>query len=331
MKNMAIFQLQQYPRILQLLDDEPRVAVLIPCYNEETTIGRVVGDFKKVLPAAVVYVYDNSSDDRTPIIAQEAGAVVRVVPLRGKGNVVRRMFADIDANIYVLVDGDDTYDPSSATCMIKKLITEQLDMVVGVRVAEDKAAYRLGHQFGNSILTNFVTKIFGRGFTDMLSGYRVMSRRFVKSYPAIATGFEIETELSVHALQLRLPFAEFETPYKARPQNSQSKLNTYRDGLHILMTIFQLFKMERPLMFFGIFSVLLATAALVLMYPVLITYLETGLVPRFPTAILSTGLMLLAFLSLACGLILDTVTRGRQELKRLFYLSIPPVYENTTT
>lgn len=302
-------------------------AVLIPCYNEAVTIRKVIQDFQAALPNAVVYVYDNNSRDRTVKVAQEAGAVVHTVSHQGKGNVMRRMFADIEADVYVLVDGDDTYDATVAPLLIEKLVNDQLDMVVGARITEEKTAYRPGHRVGNALLTGFVSKIFGNAFSDILSGYRVFSRRFVKSFPTLASGFEVESELTVHALELRMPIAEINTVYKSRPAGSQSKLNTYRDGFRILMTILKLFKQERPLTFFSILSGFLAFLSLILAYPIFITYLETGLVPRFPTAILSTGLMLLAFMSLACGLILDTVTRGRQELKRLFYLSTPAVRE----
>ena len=308
---------------------ECRIAVLVPCYNEEVTIGRVVCDFQAAIPNAVIYVYDNNSSDRTREAAGEAGAVVRLEGYQGKGNVVRRMFADIEADIYVLVDGDDTYSAASVTAMIKRLIAEQLDMVVGARVMAEKTAYRTGHRFGNAMLTGLVRSIFGRSFSDVLSGYRVFSRRYVKSFPALAGGFETETELTVHALELRMPVAEIPTPYRSRPENSTSKLNTYRDGFRILSTIIRLYKTERPLAFFSIASVLLATLSILLAYPLLVTYLDTGLVPRFPTAILSTGLMLLAFLSLSCGLILDTVTRGRLELKRLVYLSISALSGNS--
>jgi glycosyltransferase involved in cell wall biosynthesis len=301
------------------------IAVLIPCYNEETTIHTVIRDFKSALPTATVYVYDNNSNDRTVERAREEGAITGTEAYQGKGNVVRRMFADIDADIYVLVDGDDTYNAPDVNLMIETLIAKKLDMVVGTRTTEEKAAYRMGHRFGNALLTGLVGQIFGRTFSDMLSGYRVFSRRYVKSFPALSTGFETETELTVHALELRMPTGEISTPYRSRPENSSSKLNTYRDGVRILMTIVRLFKFERPLAFFSITSSLLAAASLVLAYPLIVTYLEIGQVPRFPTAILATGLMLLAFLSLASGLILDTVTRGRHEIKRLFYLANPPI------
>ena len=299
-----------------------KIAVIIPCHNESASISRVVQDFRQALPTAGIFVYDNNSTDETASLAEQAGAVVRSELLAGKGNVVRRMFADIEADIYVLVDGDDTYDASCAGVLIEKLEAEFLDMVNAVRVASGDAAYRPGHKFGNSLLTGLVSLIFGSRFTDILSGYRVFSRRFVKSFPALTSGFEIETELTVHALELRMPIAEVETPYRSRSSGSESKLRTLHDGWRILRTILLLSKEERPLHFFGLFFSVLAASAVVLSWPIFITFLETGLVPRLPTAILSTGLMVLAFLSLACGVILDTVTRGRQEMKRMHYLSI---------
>lgn len=300
-----------------------RIAVLIPCYNEEQAIATVISDFRASLPDAKIYVYDNNSTDSTVQRAIDAGATVCTEIRQGKGNVVRRMFADVEADIYVLVDGDDTYDASSAPKLIGTLLNDRLDMVVGSRLAEhDDEAFRQGHRFGNRLLTGFVALLFRDKLNDMLSGYRVFSRRFVKSFPALAAGFETETELTVHALELRMPIAEIVVPYKARPAGSESKLRTYRDGLRILLTIMILFKEERPLTFFSIFSVAFAVLSVLLGYPIIVEYLETGLVPRFPTAILSTGIMLLAFLSLANGFILDTVTHGRRELKRLTYLSI---------
>lgn len=299
-----------------------KVAVLIPCYNEEKAIAQVVRDFRAALPDADIYVYDNNSGDRTVEVARAAGAVVRREPLQGKGNVVRRMFADIEADVYVMTDGDATYHAPSAPAMIAKLVEENLDMVVGTRLHSDvEGAFRQGHQWGNRLLTGFVAWLFGDRFGDMLSGYRVFSRRFVKSFPALAKGFETETELAVHALALRMPVDEVETPYGARPPGSESKLRTYRDGWRILMTIIKLFKEERPLAFFSLIFALLAAIAVLLAVPVVVTYMETGLVPRFPTAILATGIMLLAFLSLACGFILDNVTHGRREMKRLNYLA----------
>ncbi len=303
-----------------------RIAVILPCYNEEAAIGEVVRDFRNALPQADIYVYDNNSRDRTVERAQQAGAIVRREIRQGKGHVVRRMFADVDADIYVLADGDGTYDAASAASMIDKLVAERLDMVVGSRLTTyEGEAFRIGHRFGNDLLTGFLGLCFGRTFTDILSGYRVFSRRFVKSFPALSTGFETETELSVHALELRMPLAEVTTNYRTRPAGSASKLRTYRDGFRILMMIVNLFKEERPLAFFSIIAGVLALISLILAYPVFVTYIETGMVPRFPTAILSTGLMILASLSLTCGFVLDTVTLGRREMKRLAYLAIPPI------
>ncbi|CAK0772053.1 dolichol-phosphate hexosyltransferase [uncultured Gammaproteobacteria bacterium] len=298
------------------------VAVLIPCFNEEAAIGKVVADFRAALPQATVYVYDNNSTDNTMERARAAGAVVRREPLQGKGHVVRRMFADIEADLYVLVDGDDTYDAASTPALIAQLLEEQLDMVNGARVTEIKQAYRLGHRFGNQLLTGIVAQIFGNRIQDMLSGFRVFSRRFVKSFPALSAGFETETELTVHALSLNMPIAEVPTPYKDRPEGSVSKLRTYRDGLRILRTILILVKEERPLLFFSSVFALFSLVSIVLAWPLFTTFLATGQVPRLPTAVLATGIMLLAFLALTCGLILDTVTRGRRELKRLRYLAL---------
>lgn len=314
-----------------MTDTVPRIAVLIPCFNEAAAIGTVVADFRAALPDARIYVYDNNSTDGTIEAARAAGALVRREPLQGKGNVVRRMFADVDADIYVLVDGDDTYDAAAAPDLIVRLAADQLDMVNGARVTEIQAAYRRGHRLGNAVLTGTVARLFGDRFTDMLSGYRVFSRRFVKSFPALASGFEIETELTVHALALRMPTAEVPTRYKDRPAGSVSKLRTYRDGWRILMAILVLVKEERPLPFFSAAAAVLAVISLALAVPVVAIFLETGLVPRLPTALLATALMLLAFLSLACGLILDSVTRGRHEAKRLRYLEmpVPPAEDGT--
>jgi glycosyltransferase involved in cell wall biosynthesis len=298
------------------------VAVLVPCYNEERAIAKVVADFRAALPNAAIYVYDNNSTDGTVEAAAQAGAVVRRESHQGKGYVVRRMFNDIEADIYVLVDGDATYDAPSAPAMIDKLVGERLDMVVGSRVDREEAAYRRGHRAGNLMLTGFVAHIFGRAFTDILSGYRVFSRRFVKSFPILSGGFEIETELTVHALELELPVGEVATPYFSRPAGSASKLSTWHDGFRILRTILKLYRAERPLPFFGAFGVALAIMSIGLAIPVFITYVQEGLVPRLPTAMLSTGLMLLAFLSIAVGLILDTVTRGRREAKLIAYLAL---------
>lgn len=299
------------------------VAVLIPCYNEEATIAEVVHDFRQALPQARIYVYDNNSRDQTIEVARAAGAIVRTEPFQGKGNVVRRMFADIEADIYVLVDGDATYDAATAPAMIQCLIDNQLDMVNGARVTAIRDAYRPGHRFGNWLLTGIVRWIFGDRFKDMLSGYRVFSRRYVKSFPSLANGFEIETELTVHALHLRMPTAEIATPYKDRPAGSTSKLSTFKDGFRILWMIVKLMKNEKPIPFFAVIAGLFACSSVILMLPILAEFLTTGLVPRLPTAVLSMSLMILGFLSLACGLILDTVTRGRCEIKRMRYLNIP--------
>jgi glycosyltransferase involved in cell wall biosynthesis len=297
-----------------------RIAVLVPCLNEEAAVASVVEGMRAALPGATVYVYDNGSTDQTIERARAAGAVVRSEPARGKGNVVRRMFADVDADVYVLVDGDGTYDASAAPALIARLVDDQLDMVNAARVTEQAAAYRTGHRLGNTLITGAVARIFGNRFRDILSGYRVFSRRFVKSFPALAAGFEIETELTVHALQLRMPTAEVDTRYDERTAGSVSKLHTYRDGFRILRTILRMAKEERPLLFFSMIAALLAATAVGLSVPVFEEYGRTGLVPRFPTAILSTGIMILAFLALTSGFVLDTVTRGRYETKRLHYL-----------
>ncbi len=297
-----------------------RVAVLVPCFNEETAIAKVVADFRACLPEATIYVYDNNSTDRTAEIARQAGAQVRREVRQGKGHVVRRMFADIEADIYVLVDGDATYDAPSAPRMVSELIDKRCDMVVGARVEREDAAYRRGHRFGNRILTGFVAQVFGRAFTDILSGYRVFSRRFVKSFPVLSGGFEIETELTIHALELDLPVGELPTPYYARPEGSASKLNTWRDGFRILWTILRLYRSERPLNFFSAVGTSLAIMSIGFAIPIFTTYLREGTVPRLPTAVLSTGLMLLACLAISAGLVLDTVTRGRREVKLLAYL-----------
>ncbi len=302
--------------------NELDIAVLIPCYNEEVTIARVVEDFRKALPQAAVYVYDNNSADRTIERAEAAGAVVGRERLQGKGHVVRRMFSDIEADVYVLVDGDDTYEASAAPALIEHLESEKLDMVNGARITNLKEAYRLGHRFGNKLLTGLVQQIFGKQIDDMLSGYRVFSRRYVKSFPALSSGFEIETELTVHALELHMPISEVKTDYKDRPEGSVSKLSTYRDGFRILKTIVILVKEERPLLFFTWLFAALSLVSLGLAVPIVMEYLHTGLVPRFPTAILATGVMLLAFHALFSGLILDTVTHGRREMKRMAYLAV---------
>ena len=302
---------------------QPIVAVLIPCRNEAVTVAKVVQDFRRALPGAVVFVYDNASTDDTFARARSAGAVARREPLPGKGNVIRRMFADVEADVYVMVDGDETYDAGAAPELVNKLWAESLDMVSGSRVETGMRAYRTGHRIGNRMLTGAVSYLFGRPFDDMLSGYRVMSRRFVKSFPAISAGFEIETELTIHALELRLPIAEVQTQYRERPPGSMSNLSTYRDGWRILMSIVRLFKDEKPLEFFAATALVLAVASLMFGVPVVAEYSKTGLVPRLPTAVLATGLMLAALLIMICGIILQTVTRGRVEMKRLHYLSLP--------
>jgi glycosyltransferase involved in cell wall biosynthesis len=304
----------------------PTIAVLIPCFNESVTIEKVVGDFRAALPQCTVFVYDNNSTDDTAELARKSEAVVRHEPQQGKGNVVRRMFADIEADVFVLVDGDDTYDASAAPGLIDKLIRESLDMVSATRFETSADAYRSGHRLGNRVLTAFVAMLFGNRSSDMLSGYRVFSRRFVKSFPALTTGFEIETELTVHALELRLPIGEMTTRYRERPAGSVSKLHTYTDGMRILRTIVVLVKEEKPLLFFGAIAIVLALTSVVLGAPIVAQYHVTGLVPRLPTAVLATGIMLMAALTMVCGLILDSVSRGRKEQKRLRYLSIPIRY-----
>lgn len=299
----------------------PRIAVILPCYNEAGAIVQTVADFRRALPTADIYVFDNNSSDGSRELAAEAGAIVRRVGQQGKGHVVRRMFADVDADIYVMADGDATYEAAAAPRMVAAMLEDNLDMVVGARRDEVEAAYRRGHRFGNWALTGLLKQLFGRSFTDILSGYRVFSRRFVKSFPVLSAGFEIETEISVHALELAMPVAEVMTAYGARPEGSVSKLSTYRDGWRILRTIITLYRVERPVLFFGIIAAFLAALALGLAAPLVVTYMETGLVPRFPTAILVTGLMILATLSMMCGLILDTVVRGRREVRRLSYLA----------
>lgn len=303
-------------------DDNARIAVLIPCYNEAVTIATVVRDFAQHLPEADIYVYDNNSNDDTAVVAAAAGAIVRLEPLQGKGNVVRRMFADIDADAYVLVDGDDTYDAASAPRLVTHLLRNSLDMVNAARTPVSGQAFRAGHTLGNRGFSGLIAAIFGKQITDVLSGYRVLSRRFVKSFPALSRGFETETELVVHALELRLPVAELATPYRERPDGSHSKLHTFRDGSRILRTILVLIKDERPLQFFSSIGALLFITSVIIAWPLMTTYLHTGLVPRLPTAILATGMMILACMSLVTGLVLDTVTHGRRELKRLHYLSI---------
>lgn len=306
----------------------PDIAVLVPCYNEQETVAKVVRDFHHHLPGCKVFVYDNASTDETAARARAAGAIVRTEMLPGKGNVVRRMFADVEADVYVMVDGDDTYDAASAPAFVRTLLQESLDLINGLRVETTEHAYRRGHRFGNWMLTTLVARIFGTRFRDMLSGYRVMSRRLVKSFPALASGFDIETELTVHALQLRVPTMELPAPYKDRPVGSVSKLRTFSDGFRILKAIGTLIKEERPMQFFGVISILLVLLALAIGIPVVMEFLRTGLVPKFPSALLAAALVLLGSLSFGCGLILQTVTKGRLELKRMHYLSIPIRFRN---
>jgi len=301
------------------------IAVLIPCYNEELTISKVVSEFQDALPEAIIYVYDNASVDGTSAVAKKAGARVFFESNKGKGNVIRRMFADIEADIYIIVDGDNTYEALKCIEMVDMLINESLDMVVASRKTKNSdGEYRLGHVFGNWMLTSSVSFIFGRGFTDMLSGYRVMSRRFVKSFPIMSRGFEIETEMTVHSLQVGASFKEIETKYDSRPEGSESKLNTFKDGFRILGMILVLFKENKPFQFFGLLSLLFFLFSIAFSIPLFATYIQTGLVPRLPTAILSTGLMILSFLCLISGVILDSLSRSRLELKRMNYLSYNP-------
>ena len=319
---------------MHLVDAEPsevvqiaaplRLAVLLPCYNEEVAIAATIAGFKAALPGAVIYVYDNNSRDRTREVAAAAGAVVRSERRQGKGAVVRRMFADIEADIYIMADGDATYDASVAPRMVARMVEENLDMIVGARVSDAAAAYRAGHRFGNAMLTGLLTRMFGQSFSDILTGYRVFSRRFVKSFPVQSAGFEIETEICVHALELAMPVAEMPTAYGARPEGSVSKLSTYTDGFRILRMMLKLYRFERPVEFFGIIAGVLVLVAAILGAPLVITYFETGLVPRVPTAILVVGIVIVAVLCLFTGLILDTVTKGRGEVKRLIYLQNSP-------
>ncbi|MBA3817907.1 MAG: glycosyltransferase [Deltaproteobacteria bacterium] len=299
------------------------IAVLVPCYNEAAAIDKVVRDFHAALPSATVFVYDNNSTDGTSQVAAAAGAEVRRESRRGKGNVVRRMFQDIEADVYVMVDGDDTYDASVAPLLVDRLISENLDMVVGRRIETHQAAYRAGHRLGNRVLTGLVGWLFGAQIEDMLSGYRVFSRRFVKSFPSFSREFEIETELTVHAMQMRMPLAEVETPYKERPPGSTSKLRTFRDGWRILLTITNLMRNERPLLFFSLIGLAMFLVAVALGIPVLLEYFDTGLVPRMPTALLCTGLGVVGVLCIATGLVLDLVAHVRREAKRLVYLQHP--------
>lgn len=300
------------------------IAIVIPCYNEEVAIAKVVADFKKYVPEADIYVYDNNSTDKTAEKAKKAGAIVRTETLQGKGNVVRRMFADIDADIYVMSDGDETYDIKRTPDLIAKLVDDNLDMVVGARKEVDLAAYRVGHRTGNILLTKLVQRFFKHDLVDMLSGFRVFSKRFVKSFPAQSSGFEIETELTVHALSSRIPMAEVETDYFARPLGSESKLATYKDGIRILAMIVNLIKDERPMLFFSVIAAIFFILSLMLGIPVVEDFFETHKVLRFPSAFLAMGLMILAIISLLVGLILDSVSKSRKEVRRMAYLNYKP-------
>ena len=307
-----------------------RVAVLLPCYNEEAAIAQTIAGFREHLPGATVYVFDNNSKDRTVEVAAAAGAVVRSVPLQGKGNVVRRMFADIDADVYVMADGDLTYDPSAAPEMVRRLWDEQLDMVVGTRHHDAEDAYRGGHVLGNKAFTGLLAWLFGRSFSDIFSGYRAFSRRYAKSFPALSQGFETETEMSVHALELKMPVGEVATRYGARPEGSESKLSTYRDGWRILKTIGTLFRVEEPRAFYGTLAFAIQLTALGIAVPLFVTYFETGLVPRLPTAVLVTGMTIVALLTFFAGLTLSAIKRGRTETRRLAYLAQPAPGDSTT-
>ncbi len=304
----------------------PRVAVIVPCYNEAAAIGTVIRDFTAALPEADIYIFDNNSKDNTSEVALAAGAQVFHVSKKGKGNVVRRMFADVEADVYIMVDGDATYHAPSAPAMVEKLLNENLDMLVGCRVDEGaKENYRRGHRFGNRMLTGSVMQIFGGQFTDMLSGYRVFSRRFAKSFPSLSSGFEIETELTVHALENSMPYGEMSTPYGARPEGSESKLSTYKDGMRIARTIGRLYMFERPLACLSILAGLFALIAVILTIPLFLTWLETGLVPRLPTAVAATGLSIFAMQLFVAGIILDSIGKSRREMRRFAYLAIPLV------
>jgi glycosyltransferase involved in cell wall biosynthesis len=299
------------------------IAVIVPCHNEEAAVGKVIGDLQSALPTAKIYVYDNRSTDRTVEVARTAGAVVRREENKGKGNVVRRAFSDIEADVYVLIDGDDTYDAFAAPQMIETLLDGPYDHVLGIRRETTSTSYRRGHALGNRGFNLLVGRLFGRPVTDMLSGYRVFSRRFVKSFPAVSREFEIETELTVHAVSLRVPQVEVEVGFKDRPEGSESKLSTYRDGFKILGLIFNLTRHERPLLFHGILGAILFIVAILLGIPVLADFLSTGLVPKLPTAVLASSLVILSFLTLFLGFVLDGITKARRESARLFYLTHP--------
>jgi glycosyltransferase involved in cell wall biosynthesis len=299
------------------------IAVLIPCFNEAATIADVVVAFRTALPDAAIYVYDNNSKDGTADAARQAGAIVRTEKAQGKGNVVRRMFSDVEADIYVMVDGDGTYEPAKAPALVEALVQGPCDLVNGARIPTHQAAYRPGHVFGNKLLNGLVAWLFTARHEDMLSGYKAMSRRFVKSFPAESRGFETETELLIHAVELRVPYSEVAIAYSERPSGSVSKLNTIRDGLRILRFIVYLVKKERPLQFFSLVALACAAASIALGAPVVLEYLHTGLVPRLPTAVLAVGVMLTGLFCLFAGLILDVISESERSAKRRAYLSYP--------
>lgn len=300
--------------------ESTRIAILLPCHNEGKAISQVVKSFREVLPSARIVVIDNASNDDTAQQARLAGATVVSESLPGKGHAVRRGFSEIDADIYAMADGDGTYDATALPFLIKRLVDEHLDMVVGTRSEKEEAAYRSGHRMGNRLFNTVFAKLFGARFTDIFSGYRVFSRRFVKTFPAISTGFEIETEISVHAIMLRAPVAEVPTSYGARLEGTESKLRTYRDGARILSRIFLFTATHKPFVFYGLLAGLLSTVSVLLGLPLVFDYLETGFVDRLPTAILTVGIMLSAILSFVTGAILSNIGIGQWEVKRLAYL-----------
>lgn len=300
------------------------IAILIPCYNEEHAIAKVIKGFQSSLPSATIYVYDNNCTDKTPEIASQAGAIIRCETRQGKGHVVRRMFADIEADVYIMVDGDGTYDATYAPLMVETLLAGPCDMVTAIRDFKYSATYEKTNTYGTKALAFIVNKIFGGEIQDMFSGYRAFSRRFVKSFPMVSTGFEIETELTIHALELQMRTAEIEAPYFDREPGSRSKLRAFRDGFKVLFMIIRFIKEERPVQLFASLGAISALLSIGLGIPLVMTYLNTGLVPRIPTAILSSALMLLGFLGLIIGFILSAVTTARRETKRLSYLKVPP-------
>jgi glycosyltransferase involved in cell wall biosynthesis len=301
-----------------------RIAAIVPCHNEAIAIGKVVHDLRAALPDVAIYVYDNNSSDKTAEVARAAGAYVRHEHIKGKGNVVRRAFADVDADVYLMIDGDDTYDATAAPRMISTLLDGPYDHVLGVRSDITESAYRRGHATGNRVFNLIVSRIFGVEVRDMLSGYRVFSHRFVKSFPAVSREFETETELTIHAATLRVPQAEVEVAFTDRPEGAESKLRTYHDGLKILRLILHLTRVERPVLFHSIVALLLGMVGLALGVPIVLEYLDTGLVPRLPTAILAAFVELLAFMTFFLGLTLSALKRTKDENMRLVYLSMKP-------